>query len=124
MAVKKTTKKTVKKAEKNAGAFAVIMTGGKQYKVHAGDTLKIEKLAGEPKIGDKVTFDKVLLTDDGSVTVVGTPHIAGATVEAKLVEAGKSKKVEVLKYLQKSRYLKTRGHRQPYMKVEIISVNK
>lgn len=120
--VKKTAKKTVKKADKNTGAFAVIMTGGKQYEVRAGDTLKIEKLAGEPKVGDTVTFDKVLLTDDGTTTVVGTPTVAGSSVEAKLIEVGKNKKVEVLKYLQKSRYLKIRGHRQPYAKIEIVSI--
>lgn len=102
--------------------FAVIMTGGKQYKVSVGDSLRIEKLAGEPKVGDKIVFDKVLLTDDGTTTKVGVPHLSGVSVEAKLTEAGKAKKVNVVKYLQKSRYLKTRGHRQPYMKVEIISI--
>ncbi|MFA5841559.1 MAG: 50S ribosomal protein L21 [Candidatus Paceibacterota bacterium] len=123
MAAKKTTKKATPKAVKEKGAFAVIMTGGKQYKVHAGETLKIEKLAGEPKIGDTIKFDRVLLTDDGATTKIGTPEIKGVTVEAKLLEIGKAKKIEVIKYLQKSRYLKTRGHRQPFMKVEIISIN-
>ena len=105
------------------GVFAVIMTGGKQYKVSAGDTLKIERLAGDLKIGDKVVFDKVLLTDDGSATKVGAPTLAGVSVEAKLIEEGKNKKVSVVKYLQKSRYLRMRGHRQPYARVEIDSIN-
>ncbi len=115
MAVKKTTKKE--------GAFAVIMTGGKQYKVSVGDTLKIEKLAGDYKVGDRVVFDKVLLTDDGSSTKVGAPIISGSSVEAKLIEEGKNKKVSVVKYLQKSRYLRMRGHRQPYARVEITKIS-
>jgi large subunit ribosomal protein L21 len=122
MAVKKTTKKATLKVSKDKGPFAVIMTGGKQYKVHAGETLKIEKLAGEPKVGDTIKFDKVLLTDDGATTKVGAPQVSGVIVEAKLLEIGKAKKVEVMKYLQKSRYLKTRGHRQPFMRVEITSI--
>jgi len=115
---------TKAKKQLNKGDFAVIMTGGKQYRVSAGDTLKIEKLAGEPKVGDTVFFDKVLLIDDGKKSIVGTPHIDGAKVEAELKEIGKNKKINVVKYLQKSRYLKTRGHRQPFMKIEITSINK
>lgn len=122
MAVKKTTKKTAPKALRDKGPFAVIMTGGKQYKVSVGETLKIEKLAGEPKVGDILFFDKVLLTDDGSKTIVGAPFIEKAKVEAELKEIGKAKKVNVLKYLQKSRYLKTRGHRQPFMRIEVKKI--
>lgn len=118
----KKTIKTTKKVAKNTGAFAVIMTGGKQYKVSVGETLKIEKLTGEPKVGDILFFDKVLLTDDGSKTIVGAPFIKDIKVEAELKEIGKAKKVNVLKYLQKSRYLKTRGHRQPFMRIEITSI--
>lgn len=118
MATKKTTIKTIGKD----GVFAVIVTGGKQYKVYAGQTLKIEKLAGDRKVGDKVVFDKVVLTDDGATTKIGTPYIDGAKVEATLIEEGKNKKVNVVKYLQKSRYLKTRGHRQPFARVEINSI--
>ena len=111
------------KKQLNTKEFAVIATGGKQYRVSAGDTLKIEKLSGEPKVGDTVFFDKVLLTDDGKKSTVGTPHIDGAKVEAELKEIGKNKKINVVKYLQKSRYLKTRGHRQPFMKIEITRIN-
>ena len=114
-------KKVSKVAEKGAD-FVVIATGGKQYQVYAGDSLKVEKISDSIKIGDKVSFDKVLLTDDGSNTVVGSPFIAGAKVSAEILEIGRADKVVVIKYKQKSRYFKKRGHRQPYTKVKIISV--
>lgn len=99
-------------------AFAVITTGGKQYKVAVGDVLEVEKLDAE----GTVTFDKVLLTDDGSTTKVGTPFIAGAKVTAEIVEQGLGDKVFVVKYLAKSRYYKRNGHRQPYTKIKILSI--
>jgi large subunit ribosomal protein L21 len=102
--------------------FAVISTGGKQYKVAEGDVLNVEKISDTLKVGDKVVFDQVLLTDDGSTTKIGTPTVSGAKVEAVLQEAGRAKKVIVIKYKQKSRYFKKNGHRQPYSKVEIKSV--
>lgn len=102
--------------------FAVIQTGGKQYKVAPGETLTIEKLPGELKTGDKVVFDKVLLVNDGSKTLVGTPLVAGATVEATFEEEGRGDKVVVIRYRQKSRYFKKNGHRQPFMKVRIAAI--
>ncbi len=102
--------------------FAVIQTGGKQYKISKGDTVSIEKIKGEYKKGDKVSFDKVLLVDDGENTTIGTPYIAGAKVEAEIAEIGRSRKVLVMKYKQKSRYLKRNQHRQPFFKVKIISI--
>ena len=102
--------------------FAVIETGGKQYQVTAGDVISIEKLPGDLKAGDKVTFDKVLLVDDGSNTTIGTPYINGAKVEATFKEAGREAKVLVIKYKQKSRYYKKNGHRQPFSKVEILNI--
>jgi len=124
-----TTKKTpsVKKAVKKAivaksGDFAVIMTGGKQYQVYVGDSLKVEKINDEIKVRDKVSFGSVLLTDDGSNTIVGSPFIAGAKVSAEVLEIGRAEKVIVIKYKQKSRYFKKRGHRQPYTKVKILAV--
>ncbi|MEK9167946.1 MAG: 50S ribosomal protein L21 [Patescibacteria group bacterium] len=102
--------------------FAIIETGGKQYKVSDGDSLKIEKLAGDHKEGDTITFDKVLLIDDGKSTKVGTPYIEGAKVEAVFEGAGRNKKVIVIKYKAKSRYFKKRGHRQPHTKIKISSV--
>ncbi|TSC57263.1 MAG: large subunit ribosomal protein L21 [Parcubacteria group bacterium Greene0416_79] len=103
--------------------FAVIETGGKQYTVEAGDTLQIPKLSGDWKKDDVVTFDKVLLVDDGVNTTVGTPYISGASVKATIAEIGRGKKIEVVKYKAKSRYFKLRGHRQPYMKVKIERVD-
>ena len=102
--------------------FAVIQTGGKQYKVAKGDIVKIEKLADEYKEGDKITFDHVLLTDDGKSTVVGTPLVKGAKVEGILKEIGRNAKISVIRFRAKSRYHKKRGHRQPYFKVEIRKI--
>ena len=99
--------------------FAVIETGGKQYQVSKGDLVKIEKLSGEYKEGDKITFDKVLLVDNGKDTAIGTPYIDGAKVLGTLKEAGRDKKISVIKFKAKSRYFKKRGHRQPYFKVHI-----
>lgn len=110
-------KKTASKEE-----FAVIATGGKQYRVSVGDVVSIEKMTGEFKEGDKVTFDKILMVDDGKDATIGTPYIKEAKVEGKITEIGKGKKVEVMKYKAKSRYLKTRGHRQPFFKVEILAL--
>jgi large subunit ribosomal protein L21 len=101
--------------------FAVIETGGKQYKVADGDSIRIEKLS-DFKQGDVVTFDKVLLQDDGTNTTIGTPYIAGAKVQAEITESGRGRKIEVIKYKAKSRYFKLRGHRQPYMKAKIVKI--
>jgi large subunit ribosomal protein L21 len=112
-------------------SFAVIQTGGKQYKVAVGDVLKIEKLAQEAKPneaaevfpeGAKVTFDQVLLVDDGSATKVGAPYISGAKVTASVVTNDRHKKVMVVKYRAKSRYYKKNGHRQPFTEVKIESI--
>ena len=102
--------------------FAVIHTGGKQYKVSVGDVVKIEKLSGIHKKGDLITFDKVLLWDNGTDTTIDTPYIPEAKVVGELEEEGRSKKVLVVKYKQKSRYLVRRGHRQPYFKIKIKSL--
>ena len=102
--------------------FAVIQTGGKQYKVSKDDVVSIEKMKGEYKVGDKVVFDKVLLVDDGKNTTIGTPYIVGADVDALIVGIGRARKVLVLKYKQKSRYLKRNGHRQPFFKVKILDI--
>ncbi len=102
--------------------FAVIATGGKQYRVSKGDVVKIEKFKGDFKVGDKITFDKVMLVEDGKDTTIGTPYIPKASVEATLKEIGRNKTVEVVKYKQKSRYYKKNGHRQPWFKVEISAI--
>ncbi len=102
--------------------LAVIQTGGKQYLVSEGDTLKIEKLSDKSDKGDKVTFDKVMLLSDGTDIKIGSPYLDKSEVSATVLEAGKNVKVRVIKYKQKSRYFKKRGHRQPYLKVKISSI--
>jgi large subunit ribosomal protein L21 len=101
-------------------AFAVIKTGGKQYLVEEGRYLEIEKVPGA-QVGESITFDHVLLKDDGKSTEVGTPTTGGKVV-GKVLEAGKDDKKIVIKYKQKSRYFKKRGHRQPYLKVLIEKI--
>ncbi|MCD8188968.1 MAG: 50S ribosomal protein L21 [Clostridiales bacterium] len=96
---------------------AIIVTGGKQYKVAEGDTLFIEKLPVE--VGDTVTFDQVLAVIDGDNATFGTPVVEGASVEASVVKNGKGKKVRIFKYKPKKGYRKRQGHRQPYTKVTI-----
>lgn len=110
-----------KKAAENK-EFAVIATGGKQYKVSVGETVDIEKIKGEFKEGDKITFDQVLLVDDGANTTIGTPYIVGASVTGTLEKIGRLPKVTVIKYKQKSRYFKKNGHRQPFFKVKITAL--
>jgi large subunit ribosomal protein L21 len=119
MATTKTTTKT-KKAENKE--FAVILSGGKQYKVAVGDVLKVEKMDGTFSVGDKIVFDKVLLVDNGTDTTIGSPYIANAAVESSFQKAGFGKTVKVVKYKQKSRYLKRNGHRQPYIEVKISAI--
>jgi large subunit ribosomal protein L21 len=102
--------------------FAVIETGGKQYKVSTGDVITIEKMTGEFKAGDTITFDKVLLGDNGKDATFGVPFISGKKVTGTLEEIGRAAKVTVVKYKQKSRYFKSNGHRQPYFKVKINSL--
>ncbi len=102
--------------------FAVIATGGKQYIVQVGDIITIEKMDGEFAEGQKTIFDQVLLTSDGSTAKVGTPTVSGAKVSAEFIEAGRDKKVMVVKYKAKSRYLKKNGHRQPHMKFKITAI--
>jgi large subunit ribosomal protein L21 len=110
------------KATAESKEFAIIFTGGKQYKVSVGDTLKIEKLEGDFKIGDKIVFDKVLLVDNGLDTTIGTPYIENAKVDAEFIRLAKAKTVTVVKYKQKSRYLKKNGHRQLFTEVKISSI--
>jgi len=117
-------KKTTKTAKEESGAFAVIETGGKQYKVAVGDSIKVEKMKGDFKIGDNITFDKVLLVDNGvDATDVGTPYLQGVKVSGTLVEIGRNPKVIVIKYKQKSRYFKRNGHRQPFFKIKIEKIS-
>ena len=108
--------------------FAIIETGGKQYKVAEGDSLKVEKLP-LAKLGvnladgkNEITFDKVLLISDGDKTQIGTPYLDGVTVTAKFEEEGRAKKITVIKYKAKSRYRVKNGHRQPFTQVKIEKI--
>ena len=103
-------------------SFAVIQTGGKQYKVAVGDEIAVEKLTGEYKVGDTVTIDTVVLKDDGKTTVLGAPFIKGGEVTATITESGRLDKVLVVRYRQKSRYHKKNGHRQPFMTLKIDAI--
>ena len=117
-----TAKKTTKKSLATETEFAVIETGGKQYKVAVGDTLKVEKMPGKFTLGDTIVFDKVLLVDNGTDTTIGAPYIAKAVVESTFQKHGRGKTVKVVKYKQKSRYLKRNGHRQPFIEVKISAI--
>ena len=99
--------------------YAIIQTGGTQYKVEAGDELLVEKL--EAAVDAEVEFDVLLVSDDAGVKV-GKPVLDGVKVKGKVVEHGKGKKVIVFKYKPKKNIRTKRGHRQPYTKVEILSI--
>ncbi len=104
-------------------AFAIIKTGGKQYLVEEGSTVRVEKLKGDHKVGDKVAFTEVLLSDNGKdATTIGAPLIKGASVEGTIAKIGRAPKVTVIKYKAKSNYFKKRGHRQPYFEVKITKL--
>lgn len=102
--------------------FAVIETGGKQYKVAIGDKVKIEKIKGENKIGDKLTFANVLLIANNTDVKIGEPYLKEAKVEAEIIDIAKHKKVEVVKYMPKSRYYKKNGHKQPYFEIKVLAI--
>lgn len=102
--------------------IAVIETGGKQYVVADGSVLTIEKLDGTFTKGDAVSFDKVLLVDDGSKTEVGAPYISGAKVGAEFVEEGRKAKVTTIHFREKSRSRRKQGHRQHFMKVKVTKL--
>ncbi len=102
--------------------FAVIETGGKQYKVLEGDSIKIEKLSGENKEGSKITFDQVVLFDDGSKTELGAPYVSGKKVEGKFLKEERDKKIRIQKFKSKSNYDKIIGHRQTHSFVEITKI--
>lgn len=103
-------------------SFAVIKTGGKQYKVAEGDVLMIEKLPNLEE-GSKVVFEDVLLVENDGQTKVGEPIVKGAKVEADFIEEGKRKKLLVLRFKSKSNYKKVKGHRQPFTKIKISKIS-
>ena len=101
--------------------YAIIETGGKQYKVEAGDVLFIEKL--DVEADSEVTFDKVIAVGAEDGIKVGAPYVDGATVTAKAIKNGKGKKIVVFTYKPKKNAKRKMGHRQPYTKVEIAAIN-
>lgn len=118
MAATGTKKRTPR--EKAAQVTAVVRTGGKQYKVAAGDTIEVERLQADE--GEIVELDQVLLTDDGKKVNVGTPTVSGAKVIAEIIANGKGEKVIAFKYKPKVRYRRMKGHRQQYTRLAIKEV--
>ena len=100
---------------------AIIVAGGKQYSVAEGDVIYVEKMNAEA--GETVTFDRVLAVLDDNSSVFGAPVVAGATVSASVVKNGKGKKIRVYKMKPKKGYQRTQGHRQPYTKIQINTIN-
>src|ERR1700759_3165837 len=100
--------------------YAVIKTGGKQYRVSPGDVMVVEKLAGEP--GDSVAFGDVLMVGEGDAVVVGAPTVAGAKVSATLIETRKGEKVKIFKKIRRQGYRRTRGHRQTETALRVIGI--
>jgi len=100
--------------------YAVIKSGGKQLRVAPGDSLRIEKIPGE--IGDKVTFDEVLLTGDGGTVTVGSPNVENAHVSAVITRQSRGKKITVFKYKRRKGFRRKRGHRQAFTQVQIQDI--
>ena len=97
--------------------YAVIQTGGKQYRVAPGDILKIEKLDGN--VGDSIAFDKVMLVSDGESVKIGKPYLENTSVVGRLTRHGKGRKVLILKYKRRKGYRRKKGHRQQFSMVKI-----
>ncbi len=102
---------------------AVIMSGGKQYRVIVGDVISTETISGSTlNAGDTIVFKEVLLLDTGSDTKIGTPHVSGVTVSGTILEIARTPKLRVQKFRSKSNYHKAYGHRQPFMKIQIEKI--
>jgi large subunit ribosomal protein L21 len=104
-----------------ADMYAVIKTGGKQYKVAAGEKIKIEQIAAD--VGQEITIDQVLAVGNGADLKVGTPLVAGASVMATVIAQGKHDKVRIFKMRRRKHYQKRQGHRQTFTEIEISAVN-
>ena len=102
--------------------YAVVKTGGKQYRVVPGQKFKVEQIPAD--IGSEIVLDQVLMLADGDVVTVGTPMVAGASVTAKVVSQGRGKKVTIFKMRRRKHYQKHQGHRQNYTELEIQSIGK
>ena len=102
-------------------SYAVIKTGGKQYRVEEGDKIEIEKIDGE--VGDSATFDEVLAVSDGTNVTVGSPTVDGASVTAEVLDQFRAKKVTAFKFKRRKGFKKTKGHRQPKTRLKISSIS-
>ena len=100
--------------------YAIVKTGGKQYKVREGDILRVEKLVGD--VGSEISFDDVLMVSDGENVTIGQPKVENVTVNGHIVAQGKSKKIIVFKYKRRKRYRRKQGHRQHFTAVQIDSI--
>lgn len=100
--------------------YAVVKTGGKQYRVSAGEKLKIEQIAAE--VGQEILLEEVLLVADGDALKMGTPLVAGAKVKAKVLKHGRGDKVHIYKMKRRKHYRKSQGHRQNYTEIEILGI--
>jgi len=100
--------------------YAVVRTGGKQYRVSAGAKLRVEKLAAE--VGQEIVLDQVLAVADGDSLKMGTPLVAGATVKARVIGQGRGEKVRIFKLKRRKHYRKSQGHRQNYTEIEILGI--
>ena len=102
--------------------YAIIATGGKQYRVQKGDQIKVEKLAVDS--GKKVIFDQVLLVADGDKVDIGTPYLKGRKVTGEVQEQARAKKIEIIKFKRRKHHMKRMGHRQHYTQVKITNISK
>ena len=106
----------------NSKVYAIIATGGKQYRVQEGDQIKVEKLAGDP--GEKVEFNQVLLLADGEDVTIGAPYVDGGKVMGEVQEQARAKKIEVIKFKRRKHHMKRMGHRQSFTEVKITGISK
>ena len=100
--------------------YAVIVSGGKQHRVEEGEVLKLEKLDGAS--GEKVAFDKVLMVGEGESVKIGTPYVKGSQVTAEVINQGRGKKIQVIKFNRRKQYRKQQGHRQWFTEVKITGI--
>jgi large subunit ribosomal protein L21 len=112
---------SVKPHSSEAVMYAVIKTGGKQYRVAQGETLKIETVAGD--VGSAITLDKVLMVGDGEKVSVGKPLLNGASVKATIVSHGRGDKIKIFKMKRRKHYIKHQGHRQNYTEIRIDGIS-
>jgi large subunit ribosomal protein L21 len=100
--------------------YAVVETGGKQFRVAVGDRVRVEKLGVDP--GGVVKLEKVLMVADGDKVIVGAPHLSGATVTAAVTAVGRGEKIRIFKFRRRKHYRKSQGHRQSYTEIEITGI--